>query len=560
MSVIVTDLRTIINEADNTTGWTGSPTLFTADPSPVEATGCIGYVVSNNTTDAFVTVGAQNLSNTLIYVWAFPRGAMDTTANGGVSIHLGDGTNRIAFHIAGSDNSGFRHDIGPVGWNCLVLDTSSLPATITTRAGSLASLNLSSITQIGITFKTLVKSVGGVSNCFVDIIRVGDPTTNNGAMLRITGGNSSDTGKFTELVSLDRSTTNQRAYGIIRENNLGSFGIQGSLSFGNVSGTDSSWFEDKNSSIIFESRGLSTSRYGITIRDNGVGTTTFILGEKVGSGSEANGTAGCSIVSPIGTGAFWDSKSDTNVDSVFLYGSTFSGFSGGFLMRAGQEFIGSVLTQSGTFEPTGASVINSTISTSTATVAVDVGSISHMNSIVNCSFSGNNRAIRLTSPGTYNFDGLIFSGNTYDIENASAGLITINALNGSNVSSFINTNSGTTEIINAKSLVISNIIENSEVRIIRQSDDFELGGVENVSNPPIDANNVVVEEDLDNIGRFKLTYNYGYSSDIPIWIIIFHVEYQPIFQNFILRVINGSLISNQVIDRQYDRGTIFNPS
>jgi len=98
MAVIITDHRTIINEADAVTGWTGASALFTADPDPVEATGSIGTTVSTATADAYFTTTAQNLSDALVYVWVQPNGTMDTLTNGGTGIHLGDGTNRISLH------------------------------------------------------------------------------------------------------------------------------------------------------------------------------------------------------------------------------------------------------------------------------------------------------------------------------------------------------------------------------------------------------------------------------------------------------------------------------
>lgn len=353
MAVIITELRTTLQEADAITNWTGSPTLFTTDPDPVELTGCIGYQVSTATIDAYATIASTNLTNKLIYVWVFPRGAMDLTSLGGIGVHIGDGTNRISFHVAGSDIAGFRHDVGPVGWYCVVLDTGNLPTTNTVRAGTLGGLNFAAVTQIGATFKTLAKSVGGAPNCFIDIIRSGDPTLNDGAMLRIAGGTNVTPGKFSEIALADRSNANLTAYGVLRETNTGAFGLQAALQFGTPTGTTSSWFEDINSSVAFESRGLLTTRYGIIIRDNGVGTTTFKLGSKVGTGTAAGGSSGCSIVAAAGVGAFWDSKSDTNVTDVFLYGSTFTGFTGGFRMRTGQEMAGCTVSSSGIIEPTG---------------------------------------------------------------------------------------------------------------------------------------------------------------------------------------------------------------
>jgi hypothetical protein len=558
MAVTITDNRTIVDEADSITGWTGnSLSLFTTDPDPIETTGSLGIVVSTATQDVYFTSAARNLTNKLVYVWVFPRGAMDTTANGGISVHLGDGTNRIAFHLAGSDVAGFRHDSGPVGWYCLLLDTSNLPAAITVRAGTLVGLNLGAITQIGATFKTLAKSVGGSQNCFIDIMRICDPSLNDKAALTIIGGTSGDPGKFSEIAALDRSTGNQQAYGVIRELGAGLFGCQSSMRFGNPTGTASSWFEDTNTSVAFESRGLTTSRYAIAIRDNGVGTTTFKLGTKSGSGSTANGTDGCTITIPTGVGGEFDSQTDTNVTDVFLYGSVFTGFTNGFRMRTSQEFIGSSLVASGAFEPGGTTVTNSTITGSTAAAAVIVNSVAEMNNIINCTFTNNTNAIRINTAGTYTFDGLIFSGNTFDVENASTGLVTINATNGSTVATFTNTGAGATTVINnPKTFTVTNIIEDSEVRLIQVSGLTELAGVENVAATPTGINEVTVSADPNNAGRFRVSYAYNYSGDIPIFVVVFSLEYQPIYLSVTLQDQDSSLLVSQIGDRQYDAGSI----
>jgi len=425
----------------------------------------------------------------------------------------------------------------------------------TVRAGSLANLNLSAITQIGATYKTLSKALGGASNCFTDIIRVGLPANNDGAMLTVTGGTSGAPGKFLEMVAEDRSTANQRAYGIIREIGSGLFSCQGALRFGNATGTDSSWFEESNTILVFENRGFATTRYKIVIRDNGTGTTTFKLGNKVGTGTAATGESGCNIIVPGGVGGEFDAQTDTNVTDVFLYGTTFSGFSNGFKMKSGQEFIGSQLTQSGTFIPSGALVYNSTVTNSTAVAAVEVSSVAEVDVIVNSTFSGNNRAIRITAAGTYTFDNLSFANNTNDIENASTGLVTINATNGSNVATFINTNGGTTVINNAVTFRVGNIREGSEIRIFRQSDLVELAGAETVGTVPEGLNNVSVDADPDNPGLFRVSYTYNYSADLPVFIVAHNLEYIWLRIPVTLTAQPGSIQIFQQEDRQYDFGS-----
>lgn len=553
MSAVITDHRTIFNESDATTNWTGSPNLFTADPDPVESTGNIGYVVSNATVDAYPTQTAVNLTNCLVYVWVQPRGAMDTILNGGVGIHLGDGTNRISFHLAGSDVSGFRHNSGPVFWQCLVLDTTRLPSQITVRAGSLANLNLSAITQIGATFKTLVKSVGGVSNCFIDIIRFGNFTNNNGAMISVSSGTVADPATFLDLALLDRSTGNQQGYGIVRELGANLYGVQGGLRIG--SATTFTYFKDTNVTVNFENRSLNSSTaYTLHILGNATTSTTFQLGDKIGTGNDALGGNGCVLTVPPQVGCVFDST-DSNVDNVLLYGSSFFGFSNGFKMRTNQEFIGSTLGLSGTFEPNGASIINSTIDSAVVTTASLVTSVVHMANIVNTRFTNNIHALKLTNTGTYNFSGLEFTNNTFDIENASTGLITINADANTTVSTFTNTNGGSTIIVATKNYVIKNIIENTEIRIFRQDDLTELAGVEVVGPIPSGENNVIVAVDPDNSGRYQVTYSYNYTGNIPIFVVAHSLQYQWLRQTDTLISSDKSLTIVQLFDRQYDFGS-----
>ncbi len=556
MAITITDHRTIVSEADATTGWTSGAaiTLFTTDPTPVESTGCLGIPVSTATQDIYFTQTSTNFTDVTVYVWSRPFGTMDTVANGGVGIMLGDGTNRISFHVAGSNQARFRHQTGPVEWQCLVMDTVNPPTGTTVRAGSLANLNEAAITQVGATYKTLAKALGGVSNCFTDIIRYGDPSLNNGCYVTITGGTSVDPGTWQNISETDELIGNQQAYGVVRELATKSYGIQTPIRFGNSTGTASSWFEDTNATVVFESLGLSTTRYKIVIVDNGTGTTTFILGNKVGTGETATGDNGCSIIVPSGVGCEFDAQTDTDVTDVFLYGSTFSGFSNGFKMRTSQEFIGSTLTASGTFSPKGALVYNSTVSLSTAVSAMKIDAVSEMDNIANCLFQSNDRAIEISVAGTYTFDNIKFIGNTFDIRNTSTGLVTITAINGSDPSTFTNTNGGTTVINISRTFAITNIIDGTEIRIFKQSDMSELAGAENVGASPSGLFNITVTSDPVNTGRYIATYTFNYAdfnATTPIFVVAMSLEYQWLRASSQLVNDDTSLQITQLLDRQY---------
>lgn len=517
MAVTVTDLRTTASDANSTTGWTGSatPTLFSAEPSPVFGTNCLGVVVSTATVDVYYTMGtAVNMSaGMLVYVWVFLRGEMDTTVNGGAQILLGDGTNRIGFHLAGSDRAGFRHDDGPVGWQCLVLDTANLPTASTVRAGSLAALNLSSITQIGAVFKTLVKSVGGVSNCFIDVIRYG----NQG--IRIEGGTSVDPATMAQVATVDRANT--AALGVVRQLGAGSFGMQGSLTFG---GTAATYFRGENTSIAFEDRSTGYERYFVTVEGT---NNTFYLGSKVGTGDTATGSNGVNITVPQGVGAnFTASNNDFRV-----YGSTLSGFTGGLTLpdNTASEFIGGTIASSGQVNSRQTQLRATTITGSDDTTGAYLWSAT--TNLSYSSITNNVRGILHTATGTYSYVEMGFSNNTFDVRNDSGGLVTINVTGGDSPT-YENIGTSTTTVQNVVTFSLTGLVDNTEVRIYRVSDDVELFGVEN------------------SLGG-TVSYEYNAVGTVPVYIHIHHINYVFIRLELSLVGSNQSVPVQQRFDRTY---------
>jgi hypothetical protein len=243
---------------------------------------------------------------------------MDTTANGGIQLIIGDGTNTIGYDIAGSDVAAFRHSTGPVGWQCLIIDTSLLPAGFTVVRGTEASLDLTAVTEIGAQFKTLSKALGGASNCFIDVIR-----RDSGQQgISITGGASGTPGRFSEIAADDRSATSLKAYGIIREVGSNVFGVQGSIIFGN---TGAHWFDDQNAVVVWEDRNLDVDKYKVTLAADGAGISHFQLGDPDGTDS---GKDGCSLIVPTGVGGELD-LSDPDFDEVEIYGSLIQGWDQG---------------------------------------------------------------------------------------------------------------------------------------------------------------------------------------------------------------------------------------
>ena len=260
MTTVATDQRVVLDDCDATGTWAGSgASVYTSAPAPVELTGCLGFTIDNEEDEAYEAVTSDDWSaGGTFSAWVRPFGAMNTFANGGVQLVMGDGTNRAGYYVAGSDKTGFKHNDGPAEWQNVVMDPTNKPASHTLWAGTEASISLSAITQIGVGFYTLVKALGGVENCFADIIRWADI----GIGVTFRGGTTSGAaGSMEEAAIEDRDDTSLFGLGAVHEVATGVFGIQANIILGDsASATDQFWTE-VNVTYAWEDRGLSADNY-----------------------------------------------------------------------------------------------------------------------------------------------------------------------------------------------------------------------------------------------------------------------------------------------------------
>jgi hypothetical protein len=548
-TAIVTDRRTTFTTADSLTGWSsavvagagGATALRTSDPDPVELTGCIGVVVSTGTVALWFTGGSINMSaGTLVYVWVLANGIMDNTTNGGIQIMLGDGTNRIGFHLAGSDRAGFRHSGASVNWQCLVLDTANLPTTRTVVAGTFAALNLGAITQIGAVFKTLAKSVGGTQNCFVDTIRYG----NNG--IQVTGGTSGDPLTLKNIVTQDESSTSGKAFGIIREISDRIYGMQGPITIGDLTGSAPTYFKDTNAVAVFENRNALPDKYKLQIVGTATSTTQFFLGDEVVGAEESdkNGINGVTI--QVASGAFASFLvTGSFVQSSSIYGSSLVGFTEGVqfstIEPSGSNYkvYGTTFRSCGQVVPGLSEFRNNLI---TAYTGSNGGMLYPSGANIQyCSFTQNTSsisdpaAIEHPVSGTFTYTGMTFANNEYDIYNSSGGLVTINAAAGSNPVTSRNSVGSSTVINNSVTHTVVGLETGSKVVWIRVSDDAEL-------------------ENQDESGG-SAAYTYNYAGDVD-------VDVQILSLTSLNKLIRVTLTDSDAIlpASQADDRTYFNPA
>jgi hypothetical protein len=516
-------------DADSTQTWnhdTGTREDSTFTDRQREGNACLGFQVSNEHIRQYLTFTSFDISDSRnkIYMWMYSTGYLDTTANGGFQIGVGDGTNRRYYYVGGSDFFGFQ--VG--AWSCFVLDPQNLPTNYYQAAGS-AAPDFSAVTQVGWGNKTLAKSLGGNENFFLDIARWGPG-------IRVEGGGASTQGTLAELAADDASKSADKAYGMIRELATGVYGIQGDIIFGD-NGTADSYFEDADAIVVAEDSGPAAVE--ISLSGNSTGTNSFVLGAKVGSGDTAQGRNGVTIMSAGPTLTI--DLDDSNMDTVQVYGSKFFATSTITLPTdTTAEIIGTTFDQCGQVTANQAIIRACTFSGyspdgDAALLWNSTINIKNSQFIANTDGTNDPHAIEHSASGTFTYIGLTFSGNDYDINfSAASGTLTITATAGSDPASYEITGSGTSVTINnSKTLTLSGLIANTEVRIYRTGTTTEEDGVENSGT--------------------SFGYSYNYPTGWNVDIVIHKADYEHIrINNFALGSSDATIPIQQRFDRNYE--------
>jgi len=539
MAVTVTDRRTVRNQADAITGWnTGEVvTDFFA-----EAPACIGVGLNTDTGQLYHTGASINLSNTIVYVYSFNNALQSNwdNANPPNALHLGDGTNRVSFRMAGANRRVFNHLDGPTEWQCLVLDgseasTMNTNGLTTVRAGSFGGLNLSAITQIGSDFTTLSKALGGGQNVGVDIIRFG----NDG--LRVTGGTTGDEGTFLQIVLEDRSTADLKAHGMIRELITDVYGCQGPITFGNVGAATESRFIDAGIVLAYENRNIGNDKYYLRVEGNTGSTNVFSLTDSTIT------TAGPNVTCDFSFG---------NINTFILNGVVFSALGNTITFSnsadsIGHDVIGCTFAGCGRIDPGTVTFDGNTISNSTnldGALLIDSDGTSNMSDLTFNRGTGGHGII-ITEIGTYELTSFSFNNfgadgtTTASIYNNSGGLVTLNILGGGDPPTIRNGTGSTTEVNQLVTVTLTNLREDTEIRVFdsaTSNPQVELAGTENATGGSFDDR------------EFSFSLNAGTIVDI----VVHSVVYESLrINNFTIPSTDSTFPVDQRFDRNY-----FNPN
>lgn len=551
---MATDLRSVQNDCEDDNDWTpGGNTTDLETELIYEGSGGIAFQATNSSIAVYTgtlrdgaTTGSISLTNQEIITLLVKDNLIATEALGGIQVVVGDGTNRIGYHVGGVDN------IGLVLYGAYVayrLDLSNVPTTFTTYAGSEASLNLSSITELGYGTIHAVTARGSVNNAFFDVIRASNPATTYD--FRIDGGGVGTEVSMSDIYTADYSTAN--GWGIVNRDFGTQYSIQANIEWGDPSAN--SYFKESGSQLFFKGAGIGTGRHKQRIVGGNGFTNSFELDN-------------CTFVSS-GEPAIFD-FSDTNhnickiSDTSFInFGAvTFPAQSAGNRTLTNVTFSNCGQIDFDGIDATGCKIIG-TIDTNGSMLLDSTTNIANQSEFQLIS-DGSSRGIQITTAGNYTLNNFTFTGFTATagneaFYNTSGGTVNI-TLNGGGAGATgtlsTATTGGTINIIQTRTLTVTNIESGTELRLYTYTDiNDPTTYTELVGGEDLGTSNggFTVSSDPNNTGKLRAQYNYNVSGgNISTVLVAHNVNFEFFRSSLTLDSTQPTTFKLfQVADRQY---------
>lgn len=478
------DNRTIINDAESVTGWTGDggPALSSgltggnaglffegSDSIYGQHTNSDEETYTTNRTSAPTGTFSLDWSDTTIYLLVKDN-LIESQTNGGVKIIIGDGSNRIGYEIGGYDNAGTALSFL---FNMYRLDVSNSAAfTSFAFAGNEVSLNKNAITTVGFGSLHLSKAQGNVPNLFIDAIRF---IANGSYALTINAGTSGTPITFATVLSEDEDVaggTPYNGWGMIA-NPAGSQYILAAPTEWGDTGTGTSYFADSGVQLFLNGTGIGATHFNMRLIGNSTGTNSFSLTD--------------STVVNLGTRSNWD-LSDTNFNLITLDNVTF--IDNGTFVFPAQSAGNKVMTGGGftncdqvNFDTMDVDnvIFNGTTDANGAMILDTDGNSTNQTDLT---FNSDNtgHAVYITATGSYALTNWNFSGYSTAnpgtnstpasgstdamIYNNSGGAVTLNITGGIGGNITVRNGASATTTVEATiSITFTNIVTGTEVRM-----------------------------------------------------------------------------------------------
>jgi len=543
---MATDNRTTLNNCSATTGWTGddSVSVNTDTGQSYQGGSSLSTQLSNSDEHMYTTSigGTRDLSDATVYM-LIKDNLVDTRANGGVKVVIGDGTDRIGYEVGGNDDVGLPL---PTFFNSYKLDVSNRGALGNfVFAGVEANLTVTAITSVGYGSLHLAKAVGSIDNVFMDRFSFG---ANTAYHMTVNAGTSGTPETFADVVADDVSN----GWGMISNPRAKQYLIFASTEFGDSASADS-YFVD--------------SDFQLSLLGGDAVAGNFIF-RTVANASQFHRLRWTNaVVVGIGSRSVWD-LSDNNFDDLQLTNVTFTDI-GTMTFPTTQDanrflqdctFNNCDVLDFGGTNADGVT-INGTTRADGALVLDE--NTSRVEAQDNFTFNsdGSGHAYEIapsgSGPFTYNISGWKYNGYAGTPGSESGGTdavlfinpstlsadITINISGGGDSPSYrvVGSYTGTVTINNNVQVTLSGLKDNTEVRVYDQSNPpVELAGIEDATDGTPDNRS------------FSFSLGAGQTVDIAVFNITWNLPPNHRIEDFLIPSTDTTIPLTQVIERNYN--------
>lgn len=457
MAFTVTHNFITLYDMESLTGWTGPSSLVLNTDINRQGSACIGWLADTAGTPVWgPSFTARNLSSSggtrVVWAWfnVLDYFDLDWGYNGGIRILMEDSAgNQAYWYIGGRPDSPNDNRRYHGGWQQIGIGTSNAPNGYLTGT----SIDLTQIVRIGFAVKKTAASTSLSQDAFVDWCFLDSDL--DGGLLgpTIYGSNNTDGEALQEAADALEAAD----IGVLKRFGSG-YILTARLNVGVTDGLNQTRFISRGGSVACRSSGPMWALQGIVCRGAAGSETVFELGEIVGTAPDDKGLNGGFMTGPGSpmTLSFGSSVSGG------LYGASMAlinGWGDSNLNNANVTYLNSQLNILGSFLNNQFPRIENCViygGDDPNFGAIRFGTTSSIN-IKNTDFINNQGAIGITAAGTYTFDAIRFSNNTYDIVNRSGGAVTIYATNGSNPdpAKVNNVSGGSVTIINSVTVSVT---------------------------------------------------------------------------------------------------------
>jgi len=491
VAVTTSDNRTTLDAADAVTNFNQGDQNTT---DFAEANASVSLAINIGTDQLFFNGTIPNfttLGNELIYIWSANNATQNAFDGGGTgadashAMYFDDGTNEVIAFMAGNDLDQFKHAETQVLFQCMLFDADHVSEAdaagrLHAIAGTAGNIDMTALNSIGMYYVTLSKALAGGYNTFIDMIRYGGRDDG----IQIAGGTTGDRGSFDEIAAVDRSTTSDKAHGIIREYTANTFGCQGTLRFGDT-GTASTYFDATSQSVTWEDRLVDDDKFALFVDANATGTNVFNL-------------SGCAL-SSAGPGVLID-MTDAEINELQIDACTFTNLLNAISFPTDtngttrdHDVTNNTFNVCGQIDPGTVVFTGNTITDTTdldGAVLLDADGSADWSDLTFNYGDGTGspvvgHAIYIPTgvTGSFDFTSFTYTGygangsSTAALFNDSGNEITINVLGGDSPT-VLNGAGSSTIINNPITFTVSNVQTNSEVRLYEAGTRIELAGTE----------------------------------------------------------------------------------